>query len=61
MSEDPKWQEVGGQMVVPAVVNSQREALLRLKSLIESMIAKEQQNLAIVREQLHRMKHGGGS
>ena len=61
MSEEPKWQEVGGQMVRPTIVDQQREALLKLRALLEAEIAKEQKNVAIVREQLHRMRHGGGS
>lgn len=61
MNKDPKWEEVGGQMVQPAIVVQQKEALLRLRALIEAEIAKEQKNVAFVREQLHRMRHGGGS
>jgi len=61
MSEEGKWKEVGGQSHTPKIVKDQRSALLRLKQILEGEVLAHQKKLAIVREQLHRMKHGGGS
>lgn len=61
MSDTEGWQEVGGRRVQPGLVAQQCEALFRLKKVLEEVIDREKKNVAVVREQLHRMKYGGGS
>lgn len=62
MSDETKeWREMGGKTVVPEHVRRTQNALLKLKALIEQMVASDESQVAAVREQLHRMKHGGGS
>ena len=61
MSDDKKWQEVGGETITPKIVKQQRDALLRLKAILEGVVEQNQKKVAVVREQLHRMQHGGGS
>lgn len=55
------WKEVGGQVVTPSIVTQQQQALLKLRALLEQELQKQESNLRVVREQLHRMRHGGGS
>jgi len=60
MSEG-KWKEIGGRQVRPSIVTAQQKALLKLRAILQQELEKHQGDLAVVREQLHRMKHGGGS
>jgi hypothetical protein len=56
-----QWEGIGGRTVRPRIVDEQRDALLRLRGILEGILEKEQKKLKVVQEQLHRMKHGGGS
>lgn len=58
---DPKWEEVGGKVIHPPFVEQQRKALLKLRRILEKELESQSKSLIAVREQLHRMKHGGGS
>lgn len=59
--QNNQWQEVGGKTVQPKIVQQQMKALLRLRNLLQGVVEREKKNVAVAREQLHRMKHGGGS
>ena len=61
MTDDKQWQEVGGRRVTPKIVDQQRAALIRLKKVLEDAVGKDLEKVAALREQLHRMRFGGGS
>lgn len=61
MSEKGKWGEAGDRIVTPPFLKQQVEALLKLRGVLEGEVDKQKGDLRVVREQLHRMKHGGGS
>lgn len=58
--DEGSWQDVEGKRVVPPYVGRQREILLTLRGLAEDNIARDQKKLAVLRQQLHRIRHGGG-
>jgi len=55
------WAGVEPHAVQPALVQRQAEALLKLRGLLETLVAQDQAALASLHEQLARLKHGGGS
>lgn len=61
MSEKGQWGEAGDRVVTLSFLKQQVEALLKLREILEGEVDKQKGDLRIVREQLHRMKHGGGS
>jgi hypothetical protein len=56
-----QWQDVGGGQVQPKIVQEQRDALIRLRNILQGVVDREAKNVAKLREKLHRMKHGGGA
>lgn len=64
MSNEQKqseWTNIPEQTITPEAAVRARKALVKLQGAVEWMIASEQKRLAILRQQLHRAKHGGGS
>ena len=63
MSDEPKteWADLEGKTITPPQVVKSREALIRLKRMLEGLLEKDQKEVARLREQLHRRKHGGGA
>ncbi|MHC4779763.1 MAG: hypothetical protein ACYTFG_14400 [Planctomycetota bacterium] len=55
------WQEVGGRVVRPRIVDKERDALLKLKEALEQQVEKLGKGRDLAREHLHRIRHGGGS
>jgi len=43
------------------VVENQKESLLKLKGLLEGVVESDRQTVVQLREQLNRLRHGGGS
>ena len=58
---DTEWTEVESKTVVPPHVIQGRALLLRLQKVIQALIDKDQKQIALLREQQHRKKHGGGA
>jgi len=56
-----KWQEVGGRVVRPRIVDKERDALPKLKEALEMQVDKLEKSKTEAREKLHRIRHGGGS
>jgi len=50
----------GGDVMMP-LVGRQVEAMLKLKSALETMVARDLASLDRLREQVQRLEHGGGS
>jgi hypothetical protein len=61
MSDAGKWRKVDEHTIRPEAADKAQDALLKLKEIVEGMIQTEQNNLAALREQLYRVKHGGGA
>jgi chromosome condensin MukBEF ATPase and DNA-binding subunit MukB len=56
-----QWREVESRSVQPDVVGRSVTVLTQLRDFLEKMLAQDQAQIASLREQLHRLKHGGGS
>lgn len=54
------WTEIPDR-ILPGATMGQIEALTKLRELLEEMKAKDQKTIAQLREQLARIRHGGGS
>jgi hypothetical protein len=62
MSDDkPNWRKVDEHTVMPEAALRSRESLIKLREVFEGLIQADQHKVRILREQLHRSKHGGGS
>ena len=55
-----QWQPVQGP-ISPARMQQTQESLLRLRGLLEQLVKRDQDTVLHLREQLARLKHGGGS
>ena len=55
------WQEMAERLVSLDGVTNQGEHLLKLKEILEGIAAADQKRLAAMKEQLARVKFGGGS
>ena len=55
------WQEMAERLVSLDGVTNQGEHLLKLKEILEGIAAADQKRLAALKEQLARVKFGGGS
>ena len=55
------WQEMAERLVSLDGVTNQGEHLLKLKAILESIAAADQKRLAALKEQLARVKFGGGA
>jgi len=53
------WTEVS-QKLLPGATAGQVEALLKLRAVLEELVAKDQKTVAQLREQVARLRHGGG-
>jgi hypothetical protein len=53
------WTEVQ-QKLLPGATAGQVEALLKLRAVLEELVAKDQKTVAGLREQVARLRHGGG-
>ena len=59
---DPgKWGETPDHLTNLGTVQRQMESLLKLRGVLEQVQGMDQRRLADLKEQLIRMKHGGGS
>lgn len=57
-----QWGEVSGRSIsAAAVLGTQGQALLKMRSVLETLMAKDQADLSRLKEQLARLQHGGGS
>lgn len=56
-----EWGETQEHVAGIEAVSRQRENLLKLKGVLEKALVEDQKRLADLREQLIRLKHGGGS
>ena len=55
------WQDtIDGPRKSP-MVEKQKEALIRVRRLLEQQVAQDQAKLAELHEQVNRLRHGGGS
>jgi len=57
----PHWQEFGGGTFQPDAAVRTRKSLLKLRGVMQQVLAGEEKRLALLKEQLHRNKHGGGA
>ena len=57
---DTEWVEIESKTVVPPPVIQGRALLLRLRKVMQALIDKDQKQIALLREQQYRKKHGGG-
>lgn len=55
------WGDAEGTDVKLNAVERQKAALLHLRSALEGMVEKDRQATMLLREQLTRLEHGGGS
>lgn len=57
------WGEApnGGTEVKLSAVDRQKESLLKLRAVLEGMVEKDRQATLLLRQQLIRLDHGGGS
>lgn len=55
------WGPVDEHTVPSGIVDRQRDALIRLRELLEGVVAQDHQRVAKAREQLAKLKFGGGS
>jgi len=55
------WQEMTERLVSLDGVTNQGEHLLKLKEILEGVAAADQKRLAALKEQLARIKFGGGA
>ena len=56
-----EWMRMREGTFEPALVKGQKELLLKLKGLLEESVASDQVEIANLKQQLQRLKHGGGS
>jgi hypothetical protein len=56
-----RWADVEEHSVQPPLVTHQAEALIKLRAFLESLVAQDQATVAQLKEQIVRLKHGGGS
>lgn len=55
-----KWSDSPEHLTDLGIVSRQRDNLVRLKGVLEAFQSQDEKRLAELREQLIRMKHGGG-
>jgi len=58
--EPGKWDEKEARRVMPAMVGDQREKLLHLRDLFQGLVEQDEKSLVALKEQLARLKFGGG-
>lgn len=56
-----KWVETEGLRFEPESFKKQRELLGQVKGLLERQLEDDVQLVSMLREELNRVKHGGGS
>ena len=59
-SNKPGWGPVGGTPQSPQFLRQQADNLIKLREMLEGVVAKKQAEVEILREKLIRLKHGGG-
>jgi len=55
------WGKVESHTAQPQFLRRQGESLTKLRDILESVVAKDQADVARLREQLTRLEQGGGS
>lgn len=55
------WAETPGGAVQPQMVQGQAATLKKVKAMLEQMLEQDNSKVAELREQLARLKFGGGS
>lgn len=56
-----QWGESPERTVRLPMVDRQKEALLKLRGVLEGIVEKDRQTVIQLREQINRLKYGGGS
>lgn len=56
-----QWVETPGGSFEPEAFTEQRERLAQIKGHLERQLTDDLQLVALLREELNRVKHGGGS
>jgi len=55
------WQSLAGGLTSLDGVMGQGENLIKLRNILEGIVAADQKKLAALREQASRLKYGGGA
>jgi hypothetical protein len=55
------WGDVESHSAQPEFLQRQGRTLVKLRDILTSVVAKDQSDVARLREQLARLQHGGGS
>lgn len=55
------WGGVESHTAQPEFVQRQGQTLVKLRGILEAVVAKDQSDIARLQEQLARLEHGGGS
>ncbi len=56
-----QWKDVDQKKVPPIMMDQQKETLIQLRDILQQALDKDQAQLRQLREQVARLKHGGGA
>ena len=56
-----QWSELPERLVSLGTVEGQKESLIKLRGVLEQIAENDRQTVVRLREQLNRLRYGGGS
>lgn len=56
-----QWTAMGNEPFEPSAVGAQRELLTQLRDTLQASVQADQDEVVRLKQQLQRLKHGGGS
>jgi len=58
---DPeRWVDVEEKMVKPVALDEQRRLLTKMRDMFEGIVEQDRKKVLTLKEQVERLKHGGG-
>jgi len=61
MGIDPsKWVQIEDKFVKPVAIEKQQQLLIQMRGLLEDVMEQDKKKVLALKEQVARLKHGGG-